>query len=258
MGIFRVEKTKNYTVMSNYHLKNKEMSLKAKGLLSIMLSLPNDWDYSIAGLESIVKESKGTVAATLKELEQYNHLERKPIRVNGKIVDWEYIIYEEPLTKKPELAFQEQENQEQEKPELENWSQLNTKELNTNISNTKELTTKNKGKKESNRASFDTIIDNYTDNEDLRFELKNHLAVRKAKKGAMTNRAIEISLETLDKLTHYVPISEQEEAKIKIVQQSIERGWIGFFEVKENKQPQQCKRSGNPFFDLLREEGKIL
>ena len=80
MAVFRIEKTKDYTVMSNHHFKNKELSLKAKGLLSLMLSLPDNWDYSINGLESIIKESRNTVAATLKELESFNYLERNQIR----------------------------------------------------------------------------------------------------------------------------------------------------------------------------------
>ncbi len=93
---------------------------------------------------------------------------------------------------------------------------------------------KRKEKKESKKESFDKLIDNYTCNEELKYELKNHLAVRKAKKGAMTNRAIELSLKKLDELTYSVPVNEMEEEKIKIVQQSIERGWISFFELQKN------------------------
>ena len=96
-------------------------------------------------------------------------------------------------------------------------------------------------------------------NLELREELKNHLATRKAKKATLTNRAIELSLKKLDELTSNIPINDQEIVKTKIVQQSIERGWVGFFEVKQdNKQWQQTnKQTGNPFLDLLREEGKI-
>lgn len=115
------------------------------------------------------------------------------------------------------------------------------------------------GKKKSKKVSFDDLIDSYTQNEELREELKNHLATRKAKKAALTNRAIELSLKKLDELVYNKPINEQEQEKIRIVQQSIERGWTGFFEVKEehSKQFNNSNNTGNPFFDLLREEGKM-
>jgi len=76
MAIFRVNKNKDYTVMSNYHLRDKNMSFKAKGLLSMMLSLPDDWDYSIKGIISISKENKTSIQSALKELEENKYLKR--------------------------------------------------------------------------------------------------------------------------------------------------------------------------------------
>ena len=107
------------------------------------------------------------------------------------------------------------------------------------------------GKKESKKASFDNLIDSYTQNEELREEIKNHLATRKAKKAALTNRAIELSFKKLDELTKTVPVNEQEQVKIKIVQQSIENGYIGFFPLKENNQKQYKKNDG---WDYLNDE----
>ena len=94
MAIFRINKSKDYTTMSNYHLQDKELSLKAKGLLSVMLSLPNNWDFSVRGLTEICKETKDTINSVLRELEDNKYLIRKRIYSNGKIVDWEYNIYE--------------------------------------------------------------------------------------------------------------------------------------------------------------------
>ena len=94
MTTFRINKNKNYTAISNYHLRDKELSLKAKGLLSLMLSLPTNWDYSVRGLAEICKENKDTINGILNELEQNNYLIRKRIYVNGKISEWEYNIYE--------------------------------------------------------------------------------------------------------------------------------------------------------------------
>ena len=133
MAVFRVHKNKNYTTMSNYHLKDNNLSLKAKGLLSLMLSLPDDWDYSVRGLENICVETKDTINGILKELENNNYLERKRVYCNGKISNWEYNIYENNLHPKN----QDQENQDQENYDINKI--LNNKKLNNkeNI-NTKE------------------------------------------------------------------------------------------------------------------------
>lgn len=80
MAVFRVQKTQNYTIMSNHHLRNKALSLKAKGLLSLMLSLPEDWDYTTRGLASICKEGVDSVCATVRELEAAGYIIRRRIR----------------------------------------------------------------------------------------------------------------------------------------------------------------------------------
>ena len=103
MAVFRVEKTKNYTVMSNHHLKDKGLSLKGKGLLSVMLSLPDQWDFSIRGLAAISKEGVDGIGATLKELEKAGYLIRNKLRDSkGRIADTEYVIYEYPQTPPPD------------------------------------------------------------------------------------------------------------------------------------------------------------
>ena len=96
-SVIRVEKTKNYTVMSNQHFHVTNMSLKAKGLLSLILSLPDNWEYSISGLSSICKESSGTIKSTLNELKDLGYLEvikHDPSPDNGGRYTYEYIIYE--------------------------------------------------------------------------------------------------------------------------------------------------------------------
>ena len=91
MAVFRVQKTQNYTIMSNHHLRNKALSLKAKGLLSLMLSLPEDWDYTTRGLASICKEGVDSVCATVRELEAAGYIIRRRIRdKNGQMRGMEY------------------------------------------------------------------------------------------------------------------------------------------------------------------------
>ena len=99
MPVFRINKNTNYTVMSNYHLKDKDLSLKAKGLLSLMLSLPENWDYSINGLVAICKENIKAIRSGLVELETYDYLSRNRIqKADGKF-DYEYLIYEKPYSR---------------------------------------------------------------------------------------------------------------------------------------------------------------
>lgn len=98
--VFRINKTKNYTVMSNYHLQDKELSFKAKGLLSCMLSLPDNWNYSVRGLASISKEGIKAINSMLKELEENYYLKRERKQENNGRFYYEYNIYETPYTQK--------------------------------------------------------------------------------------------------------------------------------------------------------------
>lgn len=100
MSVFRIEKNKDYTVISNHHLRDKNLSYKAKGLLSFMLSLPDDWDYSINGLVSISKENIKAIRTILKELEENKYLIRNRVNKENGMFDYEYLIYEIPYTQK--------------------------------------------------------------------------------------------------------------------------------------------------------------
>lgn len=102
MAVFRVERTRDYTVMSNHHLKDGELSLKAKGLLSMMLSLPDEWNYTTRGLARICKEGVDAIGKALKELETAGYIVRRQLRgANGRITDTEYTIYEKPQRPEP-------------------------------------------------------------------------------------------------------------------------------------------------------------
>lgn len=123
MAVFRVDKTVNYTVMSNYHFKEKKMSLKAKGLLSLMLSLPDNWDYSVKGLAKLSKDGKDSVMSGLKELEAFGYLVRNQLFTEaGHFDGYEYVIFEMPQSIQPKS-----ENPKTEKTDTENTQQLNTK-----------------------------------------------------------------------------------------------------------------------------------
>ena len=133
MAVFRVEKNKGYTVMSNHHLRNKELSLKAKGLLSQMLSLPEDWDYTLAGLSLINREKIDAIREAVRELENAGYIQRSRERdEKGCLRGTTYVIYEQP----PKLDLPTLE-----KPTLENPTQLNKELLKTNLPTKEKLNT---------------------------------------------------------------------------------------------------------------------
>lgn len=104
MSVFRVKKDKNFTAMSNYHLRDKKLSLKAKGLLSVMLSLPEKWDYILKGLSCICMEGVYVIRSAVNELERQGYIVRQKVRNDkGQLVDMEYHIYEKPVLDLPIL-----------------------------------------------------------------------------------------------------------------------------------------------------------
>ena len=148
MAVFRVEKNKGYTVMSNHHLRNKELSLKAKGLLSQMLSLPEDWDYTLAGLSLINREKIDAIREAVRELENAGYIQRSRERdEKGRLRGTTYVIYEQPpkldlpTLEKPTLDNPTLEKPMLEKPTLENPTQLNKEIQKTNLPKKEKLNT---------------------------------------------------------------------------------------------------------------------
>ena len=150
MAVFRIEKTRDYTVMSNYHLRDRSLSLKAKGLLSLMLSLPEDWDYTMKGLARICKDGIDSISGGIRELEAHGYLVRERVRnENGQLGSIEYTILEQPQAPAQELVQNPapvrgkpirekpvQVNPMLDAPIQEDPAQLNTKEQNKELSST--------------------------------------------------------------------------------------------------------------------------
>ncbi|MDE7477428.1 MAG: helix-turn-helix domain-containing protein, partial [Lachnospiraceae bacterium] len=104
MAVIRVEKTKDYTTMGNYHFREKDMSFKAKGVLSTMLSLPDDWDYTMEGLAALASDGIDSVRTALKELERFGYVEIKRTRDElGRLRGTQYIVHEKPILAKSKL-----------------------------------------------------------------------------------------------------------------------------------------------------------
>lgn len=147
MAVFRVERNKGYTVMSNYHLKDRGLTLKSKGLLSMMLSLPDEWNYTTRGLAAICREGVDSIGAALRELEKAGYIVRNQLRdEKGRITDTEYVIYEQPHTSSPDTDCPDTENPYMDRPDMggphtEKPAQLNTNRSKTDLSNTQKSNT---------------------------------------------------------------------------------------------------------------------
>lgn len=215
MPVIRVNKTKDYTVMANYHFRDKNLSLKAKGLLSMMLSLPDGWGYSVEGLMKLSTDGRDSINATLQELEKYGYLKRSRARDDkGKLGKAIYDIFEKPITDFPTLG----------KPTLGKPQLLNTNKLNTNSINKK--VSKAKAKPVEN---FDSIIEKSTESIELRDSLIEFVKFRKLIKKPMTNKALELIISKLKK------IGQSDRERVEIINQSIERGWTGVFPLKDDE-----------------------
>lgn len=144
MAYFRVNKNRNYTVMSNHHLRDRNLSLRAIGLLSKMLSLPDDWDYSVPGLVAICRESKNIIQGALKELEKNGYLVRTMTRDSSGHIGYNYDVYEQPqhTLPRPEKPFTVSPSTVE--PCTEKQPQLNTNKLSTNKLSTEESKTQEK------------------------------------------------------------------------------------------------------------------
>ena len=141
MAVFRIERTRDYTVMSNHHLRDKALSLKSKGLLSMMLSLPEDWNYTTRGLAKICKEGVDAIGGALRELEAAGYIVRHQMRDRqGRISDTEYVIYEQPQPKAPDTPLPDTASPDTENPYLDGPDTEKPAELNIEKSKTQKQT----------------------------------------------------------------------------------------------------------------------
>lgn len=198
MSVIRVHKTANYTVMSNNHFKEKQMSLKAKGLLSLMLSLPDDWNYSVSGLVKLSKDGKDSVMSALAELEKFGYLKRdRTINDKGQFSGIEYNIYELPqldipVADNPILDYENAEDQNTENPR-----QLNTKL--TNNKNNKELKKLNTN---SDIEIFEDILSSVVNNE-LRNLYVDYIEMRKHIDAPMTKRGLKMLIDRCERISGF-------------------------------------------------------
>jgi len=210
MKRIRVEKSKNFTTINNEFIFNKNLSLKAKGLLCHLLALPNDWKLYVEEVEKWSTDGKSAIYSAFKELTSNGYMKRKQIRDKGKIVSWDYIVFE-----KPHFDFQEIENLDVENQPL----------LNTNI----KLNTYNT--KTERDYPFELNLDAWELWKAFRKE-QFRTTYKPLGESAAISKLLRIS-------------NNNKENQAKIIQQSIENGWKGLFELKTEKQTKVQKILSN-------------
>ena len=199
MSVFRVERTHDYTVMSNHHLKNRALSLKAKGLLSLMLSLPDDWDYTLQGLAHISLEKVDAIRKAITELENEGYITRTRERdEQGRLRGTEYIIREQPISEKPTLEKPMLEKPMLEKPTLDKPTQVkptleNPTQLNKNIYN-KNKSSMYEENPQSNQSKEETELTEILQNCELKsFESKTAQMLESAVRVLYYKQSIKLS-----------------------------------------------------------------
>ena len=226
------KKTSKYTTISNGFLRDNNLSLKAKGFLTVIMALPDDWDFSIKGICSVLKEGKTSVYSAVQELKENRYCKTTPSRdEKGLIIGLDYVFYEEPYEEEPNKEEPQQDNPHSENRDMDNMPQLNTKddkESNRTKDLPKERIDKSIPKK---KAKFDVYADlSYVDAEyaDIWKEwLEYKDAINKqynAQNGAV------IQYKSLLKYADNNPVLAN-----AIVKRSIERSWQGLFELNDKE-----------------------
>lgn len=239
MAVIRVQKTQNYTVMSNHHLRNKELSLKAKGLISLMLSLPPDWDYSVAGLVSICKESHTSIRSALKELEEHKYLVRERKNSEKGYFVYEYTLYEIP---EPHTVNQHTVEKEAEPVQTENRTQLSKEELNTKELSKEEINKEERDKGNIYIEEFENILNEEVAQESLRDLYRNYLDMRESSEAPMTPRGLRMLIQRCERLANMDP-----ELQKALVEAAIINNWKNVYlpneqDVQNNNMQANLKR----------------
>lgn len=222
--------------MSNAHLHDKRLSLKAVGLLSIVLSLPDDWHYTVKGLVGSVKDGERAVNGALSELKQCGYLQVNKLYPNSERskIEYQYVFYEKPQGIQNVPLEQDLQNVGLQNVGLQNvglqnvGAYINTNKQSTNKQNTKELNTNEYKEKNNKKESVNSVIAEYTENKDLQDALHGFVEMRNKARKPLTARAMKLSLNKLNEL------ALDDVTKIAIVNQSIVHSWLTFYKLQNN------------------------
>lgn len=240
MAVIRIQKTENYTVMSNHHLRNLNMSLKAKGLMSLMLSLPPEWDYSIGGLVAICKESHTSIRSALRELEENNYLMRERKNNEKGYFIYEYTLYEMP---EPHTG-----NQHTVEKHAENGHTGNHTQINKDVLNTDKLNTDRVSKEKEKEKELISVLHSAVHNEEL-FELyKDYIQMREEMDAPLTAKGLQMLIKRCERLS-----KNNIKVQCLLLENSLMNGWKNVFLPTESElelASQETKEDLKSFFGL--------
>ena len=236
MAKFKVEKTKNYTTMSNRHFQDKRLSYKAKGLLSLMLSLPEEWDYSVQGLMKLSRDGKESVMSGINELEDCGYLIRTQEKdESGRFTGYDYAVYEHPFSENPSAEKPLEENPPTVNPPQLNNNRLNTNELKTEASNNcliKETHKRKNGGKPENRNMeevFEEFIEDrfssVVDSSALHEAVNEFVEHRASMKKKLTPTALKLNLEKAYRLAE-----GDYDRTCELILNAVANGWQGIYD----------------------------
>lgn len=219
LTVFRIEKTQNYSVMSNYHFKEKDMSLKSKGLLSLMLSLPDSWDYNISGLCRLSKDGKDSVMSALAELEKFGYLKRERTKnEEGKFSGIIYHIFEAPQRENQVAEKANSEKENSDKANSENRQQLITNSIN-------HLENQTTNKEREINEILSTI-----ENSDLRQLYSDYLSQREENGNPLTPKGLKMMIARGDRLSNF-----DTAVHCAILETSIINNWANVYEPRNEE-----------------------
>ena len=223
--VFRVEKNREYVVMSNRFLRNKEMSLKAKGLLALCLSLPEDWNYSLNGLVAICKESLTSIRSALKELEDFNHLRREKKKDSRGQFVYEYIIYEIPY-ENPATDFLYMDNQYAENLSKEKLPVENMRQQSIDLESIEEENIDNS----LYISEHDEIIAKNVIDDELRVLYQDYVRMRKSINAPLSPRGLKMLITRCVNLSH-----DNIKVQKLILENAIMNQWKNVYRPKEEE-----------------------
>lgn len=239
--VFRVEKNREFVVMSNKFLREKDMSLKAKGLLALCLSLPEDWQYSLNGLCAICKESQTSIRSALKELETFHYLKRERRKDEKGQFVYEYILYETPYSGFVHTDNQHADNQYTENAHEENVRQQSIKKQSIKKQNIDEQNIKEKKKKES----YDSILSSHVIDDELKDLYIEFIKLRKMQQKPLTNRALKMLITRIERLSN-MDIGTQK----KMLENAIMNGWTNVYLPNQEVEDEQVLKSLKNFYGV--------
>ena len=225
MSVIRIHKTNNYTIMANYHFKEKGMSLKAKGLLSLMLSLPDDWNYSVSGLVRLSKDGKDSVMSALAELEKFGYLTRtQMVNRKGQFSGIEYNIFEQPQQENAIADKQISEKQISEKQNAEKPPQLNTNQ--SSIKNNKDI---NKSNTITEEELYSLLL--AIDDEELAELYREYTEWRSTTEAPLTQQGLKMLMKRCERLSGFDTAIQKAMLETALIQ-----GWKNVFSPKAEEQ----------------------